>query len=646
MRNMFTGLLLVLLLGGLAACGATGTQVQPATESEPAAGAAATDANAAAEAAPDAPDAPTEGVEKTIYVASETMPCVGVAPQDCLQIRESPDAEWQLFYDQIEGFTFDPGFEYELRVREEQVENPPADAASLRLVLIEEVSRTAVATATDPLAGTAWQIETLAGAPPAEGTQVTLAFNEQGRYNANAGCNTFNGDYAVNGETISFMAGISTMMACPDPIGTQEMQFIQALEAATSFALSEGQLTITYGEGDQLVFGAQAADASDVPPTAGDELPPLVATDWVLTSFIEGGSETPVIENTTPALSFLAGDQFRGSTGCNTMRGVFTLDGDAMTVEVGPVTRRGCPPDISEQETRLLMALAEVARFEQTDTGLILFYGSDGQLVFAPIAPIDEAPTTDQSLGNTEWELVSFNELDAAFPLVENTTISLRFDAENTVGGNAGCNVFSGSYTAEQNRVQFGEGFVTTEMACEEPVLEQEQQFLTALETATTYERNDNVLIINYGERDRALVFRLGEPMEDTGTMDDPTNNALADTAWRLTALVKDGTTTSVVTGDGPAREAGMAFRADGRASGSGGCNIINASYTVDGNTISFGPAMSTMMACEESVMDQELLFAQTLEIAASFTIDGDTLTISSADGAAALVFERTASAE
>jgi hypothetical protein len=61
-----------------------------------------------------------------------------------MQVRRSPDAEWELFYGRIEGFTFEPGYTYKLRVRVTPVESVAADASSLRyeLVAVEEKART------------------------------------------------------------------------------------------------------------------------------------------------------------------------------------------------------------------------------------------------------------------------------------------------------------------------------------------------------------------------------------------------------------------------------------------------------------------------------------------------------------------------
>lgn len=75
------------------------------------------------------------GVTKFIYVAAERKPCVGVAPQSCLQIRENTTAPWQNYYGEIEGFKPEPGISYRLRIKEFDVANPPADSSSKRWVL-------------------------------------------------------------------------------------------------------------------------------------------------------------------------------------------------------------------------------------------------------------------------------------------------------------------------------------------------------------------------------------------------------------------------------------------------------------------------------------------------------------------------------
>ncbi len=50
------------------------------------------------------------GETKTLFINSERVPCVGVSPMMCLQVRESEQADWQFFYSGIDGFRFVPGF--------------------------------------------------------------------------------------------------------------------------------------------------------------------------------------------------------------------------------------------------------------------------------------------------------------------------------------------------------------------------------------------------------------------------------------------------------------------------------------------------------------------------------------------------------
>ncbi len=79
----------------------------------------------------------------TYLVNSSRVPCTGVAPMQCLQVRKGEDPDWQLFYSDIEGFEYEPGYLYRLRVREEKrdPESVPADASSIRFVLVEVVEK-------------------------------------------------------------------------------------------------------------------------------------------------------------------------------------------------------------------------------------------------------------------------------------------------------------------------------------------------------------------------------------------------------------------------------------------------------------------------------------------------------------------------
>jgi len=79
----------------------------------------------------------------------------------------------------------------------------------------------------------------------------------------------------------------------------------------------------------------------------------------------------------------------------------------------------------------------------------------------------------------------------------------------------------------------------------------------------------------------------------------------------------------------------------DGQVTGNVGCNGFGGGYEVDGDTITFDQIVSTLMFCEGPVGDQETTTLNALHETATFVLDGDTLTITSADGSSVIVLAR-----
>ncbi|CAI1641715.1 Uncharacterised protein [Serratia liquefaciens] len=81
---------------------------------------------------------------EVLLVNSALVDCMGVAPMKCMQVRHSVQGQWEMFYSQIEGFTFEPGYRYRLKVKVTELENVPADASSLRYTLVEQLEKNKV----------------------------------------------------------------------------------------------------------------------------------------------------------------------------------------------------------------------------------------------------------------------------------------------------------------------------------------------------------------------------------------------------------------------------------------------------------------------------------------------------------------------
>lgn len=74
-------------------------------------------------------------------IASERGECIGVTQMDCYLIKKEGSNNWELFYDNIEGFDYVPGYEYLIEVKTEKIENPVADQSSIKYTLVKEVSK-------------------------------------------------------------------------------------------------------------------------------------------------------------------------------------------------------------------------------------------------------------------------------------------------------------------------------------------------------------------------------------------------------------------------------------------------------------------------------------------------------------------------
>ena len=106
---------------------------------------------------------------------------------------------------------------------------------------------------------------------------------------------------------------------------------------------------------------------------------------------------------------------------------------------------------------------------------------------------------------------------------------------------------------------------------------------------------------------------------------------------WRLVSYGSPANPTPAA----PEVDTSITFTEDGKVEGNVGCNGFGGDYTVEGNTITFGPIVSTLMFCEGPVGDQETTTLNVLFETVSFVMEGDALTITSADDSESIVLER-----
>lgn len=416
--------------------------------------------------------------EKTIYVGPYQVDCVGVAPQKCMLVKEDPEGDWTFFYDQIEGFEYEPGYEYELRIMEEKVKDPPADASSIRWILLEVISKER------SLEGTTWVLDAYLSSegvlvPALADSEGTVTF-QAGEVGGNASCNHYFGSYQVRGDKLTINVGGMTEMYCqPEELMAQERDFLAAMGQAGSYLIAEDKL--------------QIEDLSGVPILTFSALmpAPMVGTLWELTGYDNGtGGFSSVLRDTEITATFSDDGNLSGSAGCNNYTTSYQVSGGRLTV--GPVasTMMMCPGPrgIMDQETAYLAALQSASTF-QIEGKQLAILNAEGVRTLTYVV---REPTP---LTGTLWEGIGYNNgKGGVVSVVIGTQLTAAFGEDGTLTGSAGCNNYSASYELDE-AAGLAEGAISigpaasTRMFCAEPegTMEQEAQYLAALEMASTY---------------------------------------------------------------------------------------------------------------------------------------------------------------
>jgi heat shock protein HslJ len=171
------------------------------------------------------------------------------------------------------------------------------------------------------------------------GTRVSLAFTDDGRLAASAGCNTMSGAVRTDGDRLDIADLAVTDMGCDPPRHEQDEWLAGVLGDGPVWRQQDGTLTITAGD-TELVL-----ERREDRPLAGE---------WTVDTVLDGQTAS-----STPAGASIAFADGRAevNTGCNTGAADYTLAGDTIRFTHPVVTRKACPPDIMRLERAMLAVL-------------------------------------------------------------------------------------------------------------------------------------------------------------------------------------------------------------------------------------------------------------------------------------------------
>lgn len=204
--------------------------------------------------------------------------------------------------------------------------------------------------------------------------------------------------------------------------------------------------------------------------------PNLAGTAWILSS-LHG---TSLVAGSTVTLRF-EDVRVQGSDGCNRYSAPYTATGS--TLEVGPAiasTRMACAQPLMDQAEVFMRALAQ-ARAYRIQSGQLELLTADGK-VLASHAP------EPQALAGTSWRVTGYNNgREAVVSVIAGTIVTMTFSTDGKVSGSTGCNRYTAPYVSEGPKLTLG-AIAATRRKCTLPegVMEQERQFLKALEAVTS----------------------------------------------------------------------------------------------------------------------------------------------------------------
>ncbi len=347
--------------------------------------------------------------------------------------------------------------------------------ASVTLVSADQPAAPPAAQAAGTLEGPRWVLVSYAGTDGKTvqvlpGTETTAQF-ENGTVSGSAGCNRYNAPYTVDGNKIQIGLGMSTMMACPPPIMDQEAAYLANLQAAASYKIAGDQLTLANAKGSTvLTFKAEI---------------PINLTDgtWLLTSHNngKGGVVSGGVDAEVTAVFGVDG-RLSGSAGCNTYSAPYTVDSNKIKIGLAISTMMMCAQPVMEQEQQYLAAIQQAATYNIQGTRLEL-RSADGALQ----ASYSQQPTGVSALVGPTWLMTAYNNgKQAVVSGVEDTEVTAVFSADGQLSGSAGCNRYSASYEVDGANITIGAP-ATTRMMCAQPIMEQEAQYLAAIQLAATY---------------------------------------------------------------------------------------------------------------------------------------------------------------
>jgi len=357
------------------------------------------------------------------------------------------------------------------------------------------------------------------------------------------------------------------------------------------------------------------------PPTAFP-----VGVEWRLTSYLNRANVLTPVTGIKPVTAlFDSSGKLSGSGGCNQYSAAYSVSGTSITISQSATTLMACEESVMQQESMYLADLTKASSYSNTPGDTLTFYDASGAVILVYKRPADGVGAQPQIVG--VWDLFSYNNGKGGIQtVIIGSVTTADFRTDGTLSGSGGCNQYSATYTVSGSAGITISQPITTLMACENNLMQQETQYLSLLQQAAKYEISGDQLTLFDSSGTKILIYNkhVSKPATIVGV-------------WNLFSYnngkggLQTVITRSTTTAD---------FGAAGKLAGSAGCNQYSATYTTSGaRGITITQPASTRMACENNLMQQETQYLSLLPKAGTYEIAGDQLTLFDSTGTKLLIY-------
>lgn len=233
-------------------------------------------------------------------------------------------------------------------------------------------------------------------------------------------------------------------------------------------------------------------------PAAPAPTATLEGADWRL--LVLPGKTVPG-GNGAPTARF-EGGRVSGFSGCNRFMGNYTVDRDKLTVGTLAGTMMACPEPAMAVEKAFLSSLSGTLTPSVAGNRLSLTPVAGGNALQFELEP-------KPSLAGVKWEVTGYNNgRQAVVGPQLGTQLTIAFK-DGKVSGSSGCNSFHGPFKADGNALSIGPLATTRKWCSKEGVMEQEREFISALQTATTWAIDRGMLDVHRKDGERVLTANV-----------------------------------------------------------------------------------------------------------------------------------------